>query len=175
MVLRTTDRGSTWQDVTPAWEGFRGVFFLNATTGWIVGSGIYKTTDSGTHWTKQFGDSNTEFSAISFSDSQNGWAVGFNNLVLHTTDGGQTWTPQDVHAPPVTAITGVTAVSSTTAWIAGWNGFVSRTRDGGQTWQRELVPGASTVAFEGAHFIDANSGWVGGNIGIWRRISAVPH
>jgi len=176
MVLRTTDGGSFWQDVTPASDGFRGVFFRNTTTGWIIGSSIYKTTDGGTSWTKQFGDSNTEFSAISFSDLQNGWAVGFNNLVLHTTDGGQNWTPQDVHAPSGTAVTGVTAISPTVAWIAGWNGFIARTRDGGQTWRREIVPGASKVAFEDVHFIDPDNGWAGGNIGIWRRrVSAGPH
>ena len=113
---------------------------------------------------------------LSFSDLQNGWAVGFNNLVLHTTDGGQNWTPQDVHAPSGTAVTGVTAISPTVAWIAGWNGFIARTRDGGQTWRREIVPGASKVAFEDVHFIDPDNGWAGGNIGIWRRrVSAGPH
>ena len=119
--------------------------------------------------TRQFGDGNTEFTAVSLADAQNGWAVGFNNLVMHTTDGGANWTPQDVDAPPVTAITGVTAVNSTTAWIADWNGFVARTVDGGQTWRRERIAGAEQVDFEDALFLDAQTGWVGGNIGIWKR------
>ena len=95
--------------------------------------------------------------------------VGFNNLVLYTTDGGETWVPQDVGAPPVTAITGVTAVSSTIAWIAGWNGFVAQTRNGGQSWRQERIAGANEVDFEDALFLNAQSGWVGGNIGIWKR------
>jgi photosystem II stability/assembly factor-like uncharacterized protein len=74
-----------------------------------------------------------------------------------------------VGAPPITAINGVTAVSSTTAWIGGWNGFVARTNDGGTTWRQEAIPGATGVDFEDALFLDAQHGWVGGNIGIWSR------
>jgi photosystem II stability/assembly factor-like uncharacterized protein len=168
-VFKTVNGGLTWQDVSPAPAAFRDVFFLDATTGWIVGSSIYKTADGGSSWTKQFGDSNTEFVAISFFDSQSGWAVGFNNLVLHTTDGGGTWVAQDVGAPPITAINGVTAVSATTAWIAGWNGFVARTTNSGATWRTESIAGATDTDFEDALFLDANRGWVGGNIGIWSR------
>jgi photosystem II stability/assembly factor-like uncharacterized protein len=169
LVLRTVDGGLSWQDVTPISAGFRDVFFLDATTGWIAGPGIYKTTNGGSTWTKQFGDSGTEFTAVSFADAQNGWAVGFNNLVLHTTDGGQTWTAQNVGAPPITAINGVTAINSTTAWIAGWYGFVARTTNSGQTWRQEIIPGAESVDFEDALFLDGNRGWVGGNIGLWQR------
>lgn len=168
-VLRTLNGGSSWQDVTPASAGFRDVFFLDATTGWVAGSSLYKTTDGGTSWTRQYGTDATEFTSVSFSDSQNGWAVGFANLVLHTTDGGQTWIVQNVGAPPLTAINGVTAVSPSTAWIAGWNGFVAQTKNRGQSWRQQSVPGAEGVDFEDALFLDAQSGWVGGNIGIWKR------
>jgi photosystem II stability/assembly factor-like uncharacterized protein len=169
LVLRTTDGGLFWQDVTPASEGFRDVFFLDATTGWIAGASVYKTTDSGTSWTKQTGDGNTEFTAISFADPQNGWAVGFNNLVLHTSNGGQTWATQNVGAPPITAINGVTAINASTAWVAGWNGFVARTTNAGQTWRKETIAGAESVDFEDTLFLDAERGWTGGNIGIWAR------
>lgn len=169
LVLRTVDGGLSWQDVAPISAGFRDVFFLDAATGWVAGASIYKTTDGGSSWTKQFGDTSTEFTAVSFADAQNGWAVGFNNLVLHTTDGGQTWAAQNIGAPPLTAINGVTAVNSTTAWIAGWYGFVARTTDAGLTWRAEKIAGAETVDFEDALFLDAERGWVGGNIGIWKR------
>src|SRR5205814_4452652 len=115
-VLRTLDGGSSWQNITPASTGFRDAFFLDATTGWVAGSSLYTTTDGGTSWTRQFGDDSTEFTSVSFADSQNGWAVGFANLVLRTTDGGQNWVAQNVGAPPLTAINGVTSISPTTAW-----------------------------------------------------------
>jgi photosystem II stability/assembly factor-like uncharacterized protein len=167
LVMRTTNGGASWQNVSPDGAGYRDVFFIDATTGWIVGSGIQKTTDGGASWTRQLGGA--EVDAISFADPANGWATGFNNLVLHTTDGGATWTPQQVGAPPVTAITGVTAVDAATAWVAGWSGFVAVTRDGGETWRRERIAGAEGVDFEDGHFLGAQRGWVGGNIGIWKR------
>lgn len=172
LVARTTDGGATWQDVTPAADGYRDVFFINQTTGWLVGSNIYKTTNGGLTWAKIYGTDASELDAISFSGPLNGWATGYNNLVLHTTDGGQTWVTQDVGAPPVTAITGVTAVDSNTARIAGWYGFVAVTRDGGQTWHQERIAGAEQVDFEDAFFLDAERGWVGGNIGLWKRVKA---
>ncbi len=167
LVLRTTNGGITWQDVTPDDKGFRDVFFINASTGWVAGSGIYKTTNGGTTWTRQY--SNGELDAISFCDSQNGWAVGYSNVVLHTTDGGANWLGQDANGPPLAAYTGITAISPTNAWIAGWAGFVARTTDGGLTWQQVIVPDATAVDFEDLLFTDFQHGWVGGNIGIWHR------
>jgi hypothetical protein len=32
---------------------------------------------------------------VSFTDASTGWAVGFGGTILHTDDGGLTWTPQD--------------------------------------------------------------------------------
>jgi photosystem II stability/assembly factor-like uncharacterized protein len=74
-----------------------------------------------------------------------------------------------VGAPPVTAITGVTAVNATTAWVAGWYGFVARTNNSGTSWRQEVIPGATNIDFEDLLFLDAQHGWVGGNIGIWAR------
>ena len=170
LVLRTIDGGNTWQDVTPALAGFREVFFIDDSIGWIVGASIYKTTDGGSTWARQYGTGASEFDAIHFSDPLNGWATGYANLVLHTTDGGENWVAQNVHAPPLTAITGVTAIDANTAWVAGWYGFVAVTRDGGLNWQRERIQGARDVFFEDAMFLDAERGWVGGNIGIWKRV-----
>ena len=160
LVLRTADGGTNWQDVTPAGQGFRDVFFINASTGWIVGAGIYKTTDGGLHWTKEYGTDATEFDAISFSDPLHGWATGYNNLVLHTANGGRSWVAQDVGAPPVTAITGVTAIDAKKAWIAGWYGFVAVTTDRGRSWRQEQIRGTGEVSFEDALFVDA-SRWMG--------------
>ena len=173
LVLRTTNSGSSWQNVTPNSEGFRDVFFINSSTGWVVASGIYKTTNGGSSWTRQYGDDASELDAISFSDPMRGWATGYNNLVIRTTDGGRHWVSQNVGTPPVTAITGITAVNSTTAWIAGWYGFVAQTTDGGNTWRQEQVRGAEQVDFEDARFIGAQRGWVGGNIGIWKSAPIV--
>ena len=168
MVLRTTTGGTTWQTVTPDGRGFRDVYFADASTGWIVGFEIYKTTDGGAHWTRQWESGGESLlDAVSFADARNGWATGYDGLVLHTTNGGRTWTPQSVGAPAGTAVLGVTAVSADTAWIAGSGAFVAKTTNGGETWNREAI--ATGTHFEDALFLTARRGWVGGSIGIWAR------
>ena len=173
VVLRTTNGGSTWQDVTPDERGFRDVFFANATTGWIVGFEIYQTTDGGAHWTRQWeSGGETLLDAVSFADAKNGWATGYGGVVLHTTNGGRTWTPQSADEPAGTAILGVTAINAKTAWIAGSGGFAAKTINGGAAWNRETVTGAGGTDFEDTIFVSAKRGWVGGNIGIWARTGA---
>ena len=168
--LRTADGGNTWMPAgPPAGNGFRGSFFLDETTGWLVGNSIWKTTDAGLTWTEQQQGSGAQLAAVSFADAQHGWAVGFANQVLRTTDGGQNWVPQDSGASSSTGLMGVSATSPTTAWITGWYGFVARTTDGGQSWQQESIPGASDAYFECAEFLDAERGWVAGDDGIFFR------
>ena len=76
------------------------VFFINADTGWVAGTGmIMNTTNGGVNWTVQ-DSSNMEFWSICFTDKDHGWAVGYkesgiNGFIYHTTDGGQSWDFQD--------------------------------------------------------------------------------
>lgn len=70
-------------------------------------------------------------SSVHFVDALNGWAAGGDRL-LHTTDGGQTWTVQNAGLD--TSIYAVHGVSPAVAWISGYNGLVAQTVDGGETW-----------------------------------------
>lgn len=68
------------------------IFMLNSKQGWAAGSIITHTVD-GQNWTKQ--TSPNDFAAmldIYFLDENEGWIVGNSGLVLHTTNGGTTWT-----------------------------------------------------------------------------------
>jgi hypothetical protein len=141
--------------------------FVDASTGWVVGGLIYKTTDGGLTWTQQFLPPDLLFS-VSFADALHGWAVGWGPTLLRTTDGGPTWTPQAV--PGTTnALFAVQALGPDVAWIAGANGLVARTVDGGQDWQLEPLPGLASWPIEALSFLDAEQGWAGGSSGIWRR------
>jgi photosystem II stability/assembly factor-like uncharacterized protein len=171
-VIRTMDGGLNWLDASPPSGSFRAICFVDALTGWVAGDGIYKTTDGGMSWVQQHTGGAT-LAEISFADALNGWASGYANTLLHTRNGGQTWTPQSVPgAPSLTAFMGVSAVSPTEAWIAGWYGFVAGTTDGGLTWTQEQLPDATSAYFECAAFTDAETGWVGGDLGIWHRGTA---
>jgi photosystem II stability/assembly factor-like uncharacterized protein len=57
------------------------------------GSIIY-TDDEGAHWRKAESPTGVLLTAVCFSDSRNGWAVGHDAVVVGTRDGGSTWQVQ---------------------------------------------------------------------------------
>lgn len=166
--MRTIDGGQTWTNLATGPSASASVDFVDRNTGWMVqGSGISKTVDGGMHWTLETYAPQL-LNAVSFADAQNGWAVGWSGLVMHTTNGGQTWSAQDAHNAAMVMFA-VQALSPSTAWISGGGGFVARTTNGGASWQAETVPGADpTWPFEALAFVDADHGWIGG-AGIWKR------
>ena len=168
-ALRTTNGGQGWLPAGPAQGSFRGGDAVDSSTGWIVGTHIYKTTDAGSSWTLQYGSSGPLLASVSFADAQHGWASGYGNQVLRTIDGGATWVPQASGAPSGTGLMGIHAVDADTAWVVGWGGFAARTIDGGASWQREVLPGATNADFECVAFVNAEDGWVGGAQGIDHR------
>src|SRR5258706_716072 len=119
-ILRTTDGGTTWHDVTPPGAsglGFGiGSTFLDLNRGWILTSDandpvnkgvLYRTSDGGATWTSNavpFGDGN-----LRFLDDTNGWMMLTGEILavkesaqffstpfegvkfFQTTDGGVNW------------------------------------------------------------------------------------
>jgi len=52
----------------------------------LLGDTLFDTRDGGSSWSRQIpGRSLTD---VFFTDSLNGWLVGYQGLILHTTDGG---------------------------------------------------------------------------------------
>lgn len=165
-ILRTTDAGQTWADVSPSQAVFMDADFVDATVGWVVGGRIYKSTDGGQSWLEQLAPAEL-LTSVSFADALHGWAAGWGPTLLRTTDGGQTWTAQSPNAPG-NVLFAVQAVRPDAAWVAGAGGFVARTTDGGATWQPESLPGANAAPLEALRFLDSDRGWAGGP-GIWNR------
>lgn len=51
-------------------------------------------SDDGENWTQAEVPVTSDLTALYFSSAQQGWAVGHEGVVLHTTNGGATWTKQ---------------------------------------------------------------------------------
>ncbi len=135
ILFRTTDGGSTWTVVDyqtiDNWAGSVTAFdFVSPDSAWGVGSfgGILQFKNN--QWTQQvshapvsqFGEL-VSLCGVSFlADAQVGWVVGNGGTILHTTDGGLTWTPegQNLNLPTQTALYGIAAVSSTRAFASGY-------------------------------------------------------
>ncbi|MHB1417068.1 MAG: YCF48-related protein [Chloroflexota bacterium] len=115
-ILRTTNGGSLWNDVTPgdiiiptdpqdpAASVFPASYFLDTNTAWVAalsekssGGLLLHTTDGGRTWAKL--EMPTGSGQLYFVDKQNGWlalttgvAMGSSGKELYrTTDGGQHW------------------------------------------------------------------------------------
>ncbi|MFI5252253.1 MAG: YCF48-related protein [Bacteroidota bacterium] len=197
-LLHTTTAGATWNVQSPSPGtllssingGGLSLSFLNATTGWMIGTfgddninplgpALYKTTNSGGSWTQQPVGSGAIGFAVQFIDANNGWVTtgngSFQNLsgsILHSTDGGNTWSLQYT--------TGANAIISSISFVDinnGWavidsfssnhNGLVSpaviiHTTNGGVTWTSQFTDNTPGI-FEAIQFLDANNGWVVGD------------
>lgn len=55
---------------------------------------IILSDDQGSTWRQAQVPVSVDFNAVHFSDKQRGWAVGHGAAILHTSDGGETWTKQ---------------------------------------------------------------------------------
>lgn len=93
-LLKSTDFGATWSNVTPAQisSSVYGMFVMNATTYYVASgvNGILITTDSGANWTVQQAVGNIVYD-VKFIDASTGFAVDSKGIVYKTTDGGTNW------------------------------------------------------------------------------------
>lgn len=71
------------------------VYFINLTTGWVVGCDgtILYTDNGGETWQRQNSGVFNCLHGVVFVNAKEGWAVG-DGIILHTTDGGVPWTTQ---------------------------------------------------------------------------------
>ena len=110
-------------------------------------------------WSIQNSGVNTNLNDVDFVDAQNGWAVGGNGAILHTSDGGQTWIAQNSGVQ--LELTSVDFQSVNEGWIVGKLGFIIHTSDGGQTWETQAGPQITLgLNLANVTFIDARNGLI---------------
>lgn len=144
-IIHTMNGGKIWEPQQSGITGnLRGIQCLDASTAWAAGQegALLKTVDGGKTWIQQknvqdmLRQLNREFLpsffCVRFSDARNGYAVGHPGIILHTTDGGETWQQQSSGTSVV--LYKVAILDNNTAWIAGGGGVILRTVDGGATW-----------------------------------------
>jgi photosystem II stability/assembly factor-like uncharacterized protein len=168
-VLRTTNKGATWQSVGPPGTQalqFRDIEAFDKDTAVILSIGdpppppdsfrIYRTTNAGQTWTLVF--QNTEptafYDCMAFFDRHRGLAmsdpIDGRFRILATRDGGRTWRIVDAVMPPALpgeagfAASGqcITTAGGRDAWF-GTGGAAARvfhSGDRGQTWTVSSTP-----------------------------------
>src|SRR5215207_6740471 len=166
-VLRTTDRGATWDSVGPPGTAgllFRDVETFDENTALVLSIGftpdafrIYRTTNGGQTWTLTF--QNTEptafYDCMAFFDKHRGLAlsdpINGRFRILATSDGGRTWRIVNADMPPALpaefafAASGqcITTAGGRDAWFGTGGDAVARvfhSGDRGQSWTVANTP-----------------------------------
>jgi photosystem II stability/assembly factor-like uncharacterized protein len=167
-ILITNDGGNNWEIYQTNNKGsiYGKAFFLDSLNGWLEGD--LQTTDGGNTW---FTTGQSLYS-ICFVDSINGWAFSFSGII-HTKDGGKTWTQQFGYDGPYT-LTSLSFGDTLNGWAVGWEfdnqkgyavGIVIHTSDGGINWTKPnigLPEGPSGL--NGVFFSDGKHGCISGGV-----------
>jgi photosystem II stability/assembly factor-like uncharacterized protein len=192
--VSTGDGVWIWQNPLPQGNGLCDASLVDSQNGWAVGpsGSIIHTADGGLTWEGQNAHTSADFSAVTFTDAQHGWAVAYNaDLIMQndiqvvapsivaTTDGGQHWQPQstgitDIQDSLNVSLWDVAFTDSLHGWAvgelyqytpkpAGYHALMLRTDDGGRTWTRAGV--SEYGSLKAVCFADADHGWAVGSLG----------
>ncbi|MDL2199656.1 YCF48-related protein [Halopseudomonas aestusnigri] len=108
---------------------------------------IVYSDDQGKTWTQANVPVRQLLTAVYFADDKNGWAVGHDSLILHTSDAGANWEmqyrdpeldqPIDPEGPSLLErpLMDVWFKNANTGFAIGAYGTFLRTDDGGKTWE----------------------------------------
>lgn len=107
-------------------------------------------------------DAIQELHDINFANDSDGWVVGSSGVILHSGNGGETWTNQQ--SGTNITLKGVHFTNSSKGWAVGHYGTILRTTNGGQTWSF-WTSGVSND-LNAVQFLDNNYGWAVGSSGI---------
>ena len=150
-IAHTVDGGGTWQvqeckdiippepknDFRPPLPHLYGVFFSDASKGWITGMDgiIARTVDGGETWRKlDTGTMRPIFSITVRGDK--GWAVGDRGQLLLSSDGGTIWTLRKDIMKTRFWMRDLDFNNAGQGWIVGAFGAILRTDDSGKTWKQ---------------------------------------
>src|SRR3989339_70192 len=82
----TSDGGNSWNLKLSSVIDF---WFTDVNNGWYnTNSKIFHTTNNGISWEEQYSDTNNNVYSLYLMNSEFGWAVKSNGIVLHTINGG---------------------------------------------------------------------------------------
>lgn len=83
---------------------------------------------------------NSTLTAVTFVDDKFGWAVGHWGAILHTEDGGETWTRQRLDTTTDRPLFSVHFIDRNNGVAVGLWSLLLTTQDGGKSWNSVSLP-----------------------------------
>jgi photosystem II stability/assembly factor-like uncharacterized protein len=164
IILKSTNAGNNWLVINNTYGG-RAIQFINAETGYVCDGTIYKTINGGISW-QNLGL--TSLNGIFFHNDNSGYAVGKNDQIIKTTDGGATWDIQST-GDLTNKFNSVIFLNESVGFAIGgrstppYYGIIYKTTNGGAIWNAVFTQGQD-VDFRGVDFVNDYTGYaVGGN------------
>lgn len=176
-ILATNDGAASWRvQASGIKDQLLGVHALNSTNAHVVGAfgTLLSTSDGGQNWIRheikwdqligkiinEFGYIEPNLNSVHFSSQMKGWIVGEFGLVLHTEDGGNTWTAQR-YGSDLPQLYSVKFADDQRGWAVGQAGSLIHTNDGGKRWTAvEINPKRDlySLSVDGQHCIIVGDG-----------------
>ncbi len=150
-IYHTNNKGHSWVLKKAVDNGLYGVYCINDSKCWVVGSeGTIYFTENGEYWKSQTSGIKDSLYSVYFLDENIGWSVGNYGTILKTNDGGKNW--REIKLQYRNSITkekyshfkSVKFFNKSLGWIAGLDG-VLRTEDGGETWENPNTDAAEGI------------------------------
>lgn len=102
---------------------------------------IVLSDDHGASWRRARVPDAPLLTAVDFADEKHGWAVGHDELILATSDGGESWAAQFSAPAEKRPLLDVLFLDSRRGIAVGAYGAYYETADGGRTWSaRKITP-----------------------------------
>ncbi len=146
VVLKTSDGGLSWSAINIQTLNYLKAIALSNTdhgvsVGWnfyLPNLSLYHISAGGSIWQDRVSAvTRKKVKSISFSDLNNGLAVGDSGTLLHTTDGGGTWTRRlqgSLFESAGVPFSSVCFIDDFVGMVVGGGGVILRTLDGGVNW-----------------------------------------
>ena len=184
VLYKTTDGGMTWsRNVISPWDGGVAVQFLDSNNGWATvskltdpnaGMVVIHTSDGGTSWSTISNTFPNNLTLVQFVDPNNGWILVDSlsptrtiippSQILHTTDGGTTWTYQINDNSPGW-FEGFDFTDVNNGWVIGDSAKIFHTTNSGISWLPVTNTGLDPSSRVSAvYFLNSNFGWIASQI-----------
>ena len=105
-------------------------------------------SDDASAWAQVPAPVDVLLTSVFFVDARQGWAVGHDASILHSSDGGRSWQLQNYQPELNLALLDVLFLDARHGLAVGAYGLMLETRDGGAHWTRRDLP----LTQEGLHF-----------------------